>query len=98
MTQALIFQPAKNAMQSGMANTRRWFLEYEPASPRLVDPLTGWTGTRDARAQIRLEFETREDAVAYAERKGLDFRVREPKARTVAPKNYADKFRWDTPK
>ena len=36
---ARIFQPAKTAMSSGTAKTRRWMLEFVPASTRSVDPL-----------------------------------------------------------
>ncbi len=31
---ARIYQPAKTAMQSGRALTKRWLLEYEPESGR----------------------------------------------------------------
>ncbi len=65
---ARIYKPAKNAMQSGMARTREWVLEFEPASARKPDPLMGWTSTTDLNGQIRLSFDTREEAVAYAQR------------------------------
>lgn len=95
MTQARIFRPAKTAMQSGRANTKYWVLEFEPASPRWNEPLMGWTGTSDATASLRLKFASKEDAVAYAERAGLDYLVREPHRRRPRLKNYADKFRWE---
>src|SRR5215469_9887120 len=75
---ARIYKPAKNAMQSGMARTKDWVLEFEPASARKPDPLMGWTSTTDLNGQIRLEFETREEAVAYAQRHGIAFRIFEP--------------------
>ena len=65
---ARIYQPPKNAMQSGRAATHEWVLEFEPSSPRRPDPLMGWIGSADTQAQVRLTFPTREEAVAYAER------------------------------
>ena len=68
---ARIFIPAKTAMQSGKANTREWLLEFEPASARVSDPLMGWTISSDMNGQVRLPFDTREEAVAYAQRHGI---------------------------
>ena len=90
-----IYRPAKTAMQSGHANTRRWLLEHEPAAARTTDRLMGWTSSTDTPRQVRLEFATREQAVAYAERRGLDYRVEEPQTRRIRPRAYADNFRWD---
>ena len=95
MARARILRPAKTAMQSGTALTRKWVLEYEPATPRQPDPLMGWSSARDTLNQVRLRFETLEEAVAFAERKGLDFTVVEPQARHPKPKSYADNFRYD---
>ena len=91
---ARIYRPAKTAMQSGKARTRRWVLEYEPEAPREVEPLMGWTSSGDMKQQIRLNFSSREDAVAYAERNGIAYRVFEPKTSRRRPKSYADNFRY----
>lgn len=94
--QARIYRPARNAMQSGKANTRRWVLEFEPAAAKSVDPLMGWVGSSDTRAQLKLRFATKEDAVAYAEREGVTFHLVDDRpARPVRAKNYADNFRTD---
>jgi hypothetical protein len=92
---ARIYKPAKNAMQSGMARTRDWVLEFEPASARKPDPLMGWTSTTDLNGQIRLEFETREEAVAYAQRHGIAFQLFEPAGLKRTIKAYADNFSAD---
>ena len=89
---ARIYKPAKTAMQSGQARTKRWVLEYEPAERRQVEPLMGWTSSSDMRQQIRVTFETREDAIAYANKEGIAFELQEPKARKKHPKAYADNF------
>lgn len=93
---ARIYQPTKTAMQSGRAKTRAWVLEFERARARTVDPLMGWTSSDDMLAdQVRLSFDSRAEAVAYAERHGLAYEVVEPLARQVRPKSYAANFRWD---
>ena len=91
---ARIFKPAKTAMQSGEARTKEWVLEFEPASPRSADPLMGWTSSSDTQTQVRLEFETKEEAIAYATREGLAYTLAEPKPRKPIRKSYADNFRF----
>lgn len=91
---ARIYQPAKNAMQSGRGRTKDWVLEHEPSAPREIDPLMGWTSSRDTQTQVRLEFDTREEAVAYAERHGLAYTIIEPKPRRVVKKSYSDNFKY----
>ena len=91
---ARIYKPAQTAMQSGPARTKEWVLEYEPEVPREIDPLMGWTSSRDMKAQIRLDFASKEEAVAYAERNGIPYRLEEPKSRQPVRKAYADNFRF----
>ena len=94
MARARIFRPAKNAMQSGARN-HKWVLVYEPETPRLPDPLMGWTSAADTLDQVRLHFETAEEAVAFAKKNGLDYSVTAPQSSTEKPKSYADNFRFD---
>ena len=68
---ARIYRPAKTAMQSGTAKTTRWLLEYVSEIPREIDPLMGWTSSRDTTQQVKLWFDTKEDALAYAARNGI---------------------------
>jgi hypothetical protein len=90
-----IFQPAKTAMQSGRARTRQWVLEPEPSARRDVEPLMGWTSSRDTGQQVRLTFGTVEEAVAFAERQGWAYAVERPDPPKRRPKSYADNFRFD---
>jgi hypothetical protein len=91
---AKIYQPARSAMQSGQARTRHWVLEFVPADARWIDPLMGWTSSDDMNSQVRLTFETEEEAVAYAERHGIPFERFEPKGRrhVVRQNGYGDNF------
>ncbi len=95
MARARILRPAKTAMQSGRALTRQWVLEYEQASKREPDPLMGWISAADTFNQVRLRFDTLEEAVAFAKKKGLDYVVIEPHQQAFKPKSYADNFRYD---
>ena len=92
---ARIYQPTKNAMQSGKARTKKWLLEYEPATPSRPEPLMGWTASDDMNRQVNLEFETKEEAVAYAEAHGIPFQVFEPHKTIAKAKSYSDNFRFD---
>ncbi|WP_323785748.1 ETC complex I subunit [Thalassovita sp.] len=78
---ARIYQPARNAMQSGMAKTRQWVLDYEPAEAREVDPLMGWTSSADTQTQVRLKFDSKDAALDYAKEHGLDAVVVAPHGR-----------------
>ncbi len=93
---ARIYCPPRSAMQSGKGRTHSWTLEFAPSEARKADPLTGWYGSGDTRAQLRLSFSTREAAEAYARANGLAFEVEEtPKAAaTIKPKVYAENFRY----
>ena len=88
-----IFKPAKTAMQSGHANSREWLLESEP-QPKILDPLMGWTGSRDTMQQVQMWFPTLEEAKAHAERNGWQYTLEVPKDRAVRPKAYADNFAY----
>jgi NADH dehydrogenase len=91
---ARIYQPAKTAMQSGTAKVKGWVLEFAPASPRAVDPLMGWTSSSDTQAQVKLRFDTRDAALAYAAAKGIAVEVVEPKTRkpVIRAGGYGENF------
>ena len=89
-----IYRPAKTAMQSGRSNTRAWVLEFEPTDGLQTDLLMGWAGSHDTSRQLKMQFPTKEDAVAYAKRRGLSYRVQEPRDRVIKPRAYADNFAY----
>lgn len=93
MPDVRIFQPSKTAMQSGRRKTHQWMVQFERDSPQVPDPLMGWMGSRDTRTQLRLLFDSREEAVAFAERNGLSYALLEPHAPALRPKSYAENFR-----
>ncbi|CAA0090943.1 Uncharacterised protein [Starkeya nomas] len=89
---ARIYKPARNAMQSGTAKTKLWVLDYEPEQPRQVEPLMGYTSSGDMKSQLRLRFDTKEEAIAYAERHGIAYQVQEPQEPIRRRIAYADNF------
>ena len=90
---ARIYQRPKNAMQSGKARIDQWILEFEASEAKTPDPLTGWTGSGDTRQQVRLTFDSCEDAQAYAARNGIDARIHVTPPRRLKLQAYADNFR-----
>src|SRR5262245_24142241 len=91
---ARIYQPARNAMQSGKARTRSRVLAYEPETPRKTEPLMGWTASTYMRSQVSLEFDSLEEAVAYAQKNAIPYQVFEPHTPTAKAKAYSDNFRY----
>jgi hypothetical protein len=79
-------------MQSGAAGTKQWCAEFSPSSRLKIDPLIGWSGSMDTDKQIRLFFETQEQAIAWAQSKNLQFVVEKPKTRKIKPKSYTENF------
>ena len=78
----------------GTAKTQDWVLEFVAETPRELDPLTGWTGSRDTQAQVTLHFATREEAEDYAKSKGVDVIVLRPQNRkpNLRPGGYGENF------
>ncbi|MBF0247710.1 MAG: ETC complex I subunit [Alphaproteobacteria bacterium] len=95
MANARIYRPANNIMQSGKARMLTWILEFEPGEAKTVDPLMGWTGSGDTRGQVRMTFDTREEAVGYAQRAGLDAVVIEPNEPHLIKRDYAERFAYN---
>lgn len=91
---AKIYQPARSSMSSGMANTRKWVLEFDRAGARDLDPLMGWTSSSDMQTQVKLEFSTRDDALEYAKSKGIVVAISDPNQRgsNIRPGGYGDNF------
>lgn len=93
MRRVRIYKPAKTSMQSGRGQTRGWVLDYDLETPRRPEPLMGWIASGDTLNQVRIPFDSAEEAVAFAEKNGWDYIVRRPRERRIPPKNYGDNFR-----
>ena len=92
---ARIFRPAPNAMQSGKGKSKQWVLVHEPASAREIEPLMGYTATTDTQVQVKLAFETLDEAETYARANGIPYTVQPPHSPTPKRTSYPDNFRFD---
>lgn len=88
---AKLYQPAKNAMQSGKAKDR-WLLEYFPVQKKEVDNLMGWQGSGDMKQQVRIFFDTKEEGIAFAKKNNISFEVTEPRKPKIKIKSYTENF------
>jgi hypothetical protein len=93
MTVARISEIDRRTTQSGKANTGRWLLEFERREAQRADPLTGWNGSGDTNPQVRLTFATKDEAIAYCEKRGLDFHLVPAPPVRLKLQAYADNFR-----
>ena len=93
MTVARISELERKTTQSGKANAGRWLLEFERDAPMRPDPLTGWAGSRDTKPQVRINFQTKDAAITYAKRHGLDYHLVPARPTKLKLQAYADNFR-----
>ena len=89
-----IYPSAKTAMQSGTFGTRFWKLRFEPQET-WENPLMGWTASADPHQATQLEFNTKEDAIRFAEKNGWKCSVSEPQRPISRPKSYSSNFRYE---
>ena len=80
-------------MQSGRAKTKTWFLVFTDESKTSRDRLMGWNGGSNTVNQVKLNFDTKEEAIDYAKRNNLNYEVLESSERKVISKAYADNFK-----
>ena len=78
-------------MQSGKRNSKNWLLEFETLDNG-VNPLMGWETSNDTMSEVKLEFETKEQAINYAEKNSVQYFVINPKKRKIIKKSYSDNF------
>jgi hypothetical protein len=91
MKKAKIYKPNKSAMQSGKGKTNKWILEFDINDPTR-NPLMGWESSNDTLSEIKLEFSSKELAIAYAKKRKIDYELIDTKLRKIVKKSYADNF------
>jgi hypothetical protein len=92
---ARIYSPARTPTQSGRARTGQWLVVFEPQAARTIEPLMGYTSSTDTQAQVKLEFATEADAVAWCRRNGIDYTVQRPNAPRRRAMTYAENFAFN---
>jgi hypothetical protein len=93
MTTARIIEDDRKTTQSGKAKAARWVMEFEREQAMRADPLTGWSGSGDTATQVRLVFDSKDDALAYAAAKGFAAHVVPAAPVSLKLQTYADNFR-----
>ena len=88
-----IYQPTKTAMQSGIAETKYWKLQFD-SQPRWENELMGWSSTGDPMHSLNMKFKTSNDAVLFCQRQGFEFKVEEPKMDKFEVKSYSKNFKY----
>ena len=91
MKKAKIYKPSRTAMQSGKRNSKKWILEFDTLDTG-INPLMGWTSSKDTMSEVKLEFLTREEAINYVKKNNIDYYVVEPEKSKIVKKSYSDNF------
>ncbi len=87
-----IYKPSKTSMQSGNAKTKLWLAEYISEAEEIKDTLMGWNSSLDTKSQIKIFFETKEQAIKWAKNNNYQFFVEDPQTRNIKPKSYSANF------
>ena len=90
-----IYKPSKTAMQSGFGKTKQWLAEYISKVSTSKDVLMGWTSSSDTRSQIKIFFDTKQQAIKWAKKNNYQFFVEEPQKRKIKPKSYSSNFDYN---
>ena len=94
----VIFRPARAACQQGKALLNTWKI-HPGEQQKWENPLMGWTSTSDplSNTHMTLEFNSKEDAIKFAQKNAWKYEVVEPdppNRAIVTPKSYSDNFTW----
>ena len=92
MPKAIIYKPAKSVAQSGTKVSKKWILEYV-GKQLVADTLTGWFGSSDMTKEIRLSFDSKEDAVRHALANKIEFEALVSKEKKIKPNIYVNNFK-----
>ena len=88
---AKIYKPTKSSMQSGLMKTKQWILEYIVHNDQ-IKPLMGWQRSSNTLSEVKMTFNSKEDAIDYAKKNKIDYIVVETNKRSIVKKSYADNF------
>lgn len=89
-----IYKKAKPATQSGDWQSKKWRMDWDVLAKghRWENPLMGWQSSADMMQGTHINFRSKEDAIAFAEKQGYEYFVQEPNERKFVPKAYANNF------
>lgn len=90
---AKIYKPSKTATQSGRNNAKNWILEFEHDGSSNIEPLMGWTSSKDTNQEVQLKFSSKENAIKFAKSNNIEYEIYDPEERNIVPKSYASNFK-----
>ncbi len=79
-------------MQSGLFNTKKWLLSNCEIDEIYVSSKFSWIGSTNPEKQVKLSFDTLEDAKNFAVKNEYDFEIIQPKKRKILKKSYSANF------
>tara|TARA_X000001036_G_C20398558_1_gene691785 strand:- start:303 stop:590 length:288 start_codon:yes stop_codon:yes gene_type:complete len=88
-----IYKKSKSAMQSGLHNTKKWCLEPLSITPKKRNSVFSWTSVNGTQDQIKLLFNTLEEAVYFAQKNKVNYQVFKPNVKITRIKSYANNFK-----
>ena len=80
---AIIYQPAKSAMQAGRHRDKCWLLTYNSS-------VVSSNNSLDTEKSINIKFSTLERAIEFAKNNKIEYEVIMPKQKKIVIKSYAD--------
>ncbi len=92
---AIIRRPAPDALQSGGQRQEKWVLEFPSDGKITLDPLTGTTGSADMMQEVKLSFDSKEDAISYAKSNSIAFKVLERSQHKPIGRSYSENFAFE---
>lgn len=92
--QVRISQPAKSVTQSPSNLDQKWVLEFlRKPGAQYKEETMKWTGSSSTNNQLKIYFDSLEDAVQYAEENALSYEVVKANIISIRPKSYAANFK-----
>lgn len=90
--QAIISKPTKSAMQSGDGNAK-WQLSFvRQQGSRYREKLMARTTSNDMMNEVRIYFNTLEEAEKFAKEHNYSYEIIKPQKRKLIKQTYADNF------
>ncbi|KAK7584285.1 hypothetical protein V9T40_005248 [Parthenolecanium corni] len=89
-----VAKASKNAMQSGTENTHEWIVSFDNRQ-RWENDLMGWASSGDPLSNMKLNFPSKEQAIAYCEKYTYNYYVVDEKPVAPKKKSYASNFSWN---
>jgi hypothetical protein len=91
--QARIYKPTKTTMQSGNANNQEWLLEFIHDGSKKIEPVMGWTSSKDTLQEVKIKFPDKKTAIEFADSNRYTYEIIEPQMKKFIKQSYADNFK-----